>query len=434
MNRIGLLEVIESVKANLFSTIKNMTVESDDFCCAKHFVMFNASIRDEEYCLKIVLTDTKESIRDTVRYTEQLGNNPFSPAQIYAQELMLHPVERASFPIDVILIRKGRKPSVEELRRHFPELTETILAGDYLIHHFSLQDCEMIDNKLCVSLINKATITGKSRVGEEKAEAFKNYLLYLNLVLHDQQGNAQDPGGFDVSNCGLFEAANFQQFLRKEFGKIAEEWFTGFDPERISALLGKIVSSNISPEHLPDRTKTNYLDKTRYKIFDFKRENLIPILDLQTNRFGYTDYDYNPAIDFVYEAVGPFEEGVAVVKHNGKYGAIDAGGKTMIPFHYEELIWDVTYNLFIAVQNHLYGLIDRNGKIIAPLKYEWIGSFVCSLAPFQDAQTHKMGFIDTEGNEAIEAVYEEVTGFESGFAKVRFGNQWRTIDVEGEIM
>lgn len=99
------------------------------------------------------------------------------------------------------------------------------------------------------------------------------------------------------------------------------------------------------------------------------------------NLWGYSDSTKKIIIDTVYQHAEFFQFGKAVVKKGKKFGAIDANGKTIVPFIYMALdaglvsgYW--TANLFGSSR----GIIDSTSKFTVPALYEQIywcgGNFV----------------------------------------------------------
>lgn len=94
-------------------------------------------------------------------------------------------------------------------------------------------------------------------------------------------------------------------------------------------------------------------------------------------KLGFMDRDGNWVIEpqfsryFRSDTEGAFRvfgvTGLAMVQKDGKYGAIDKTGKTVIPFEYEEL-WPVNNGLILYKQDGLYGYMDAETlqTVIAP--------------------------------------------------------------------
>ncbi|MFC4306798.1 WG repeat-containing protein [Cohnella boryungensis] len=122
-------------------------------------------------------------------------------------------------------------------------------------------------------------------------------------------------------------------------------------------------------------------------------------------------------------SLGQSREGVVrVVNASKKMGVLDHSGKEVAPAIYDE-IGDFRDGIAVMKRNKKYGMIDRSGKeIIAPI-YSSLGNFKEGAALF--TKNGKHGFLDKKGNEIIPAQFEDTYGgFSEGMAAVRSGGKW----------
>ena len=113
-----------------------------------------------------------------------------------------------------------------------------------------------------------------------------------------------------------------------------------------------------------------------------------------------------------------FHEGVACVKKDGKWGAIDKSGNVVIPFEFTEL---EAFNDDLAKaqkNNGKYGFIDKQGNIVVPFIYDCVGYFYNGYAMVGNNDTGKYGFIDRQGNLVVPMIYDDVSDFHEGMAAV----------------
>ncbi|AEM69510.1 KWG Leptospira repeat protein [Allomuricauda ruestringensis DSM 13258] len=94
--------------------------------------------------------------------------------------------------------------------------------------------------------------------------------------------------------------------------------------------------------------------------------------------------------------VGPFSEGLAAVRKDGKWGFIDKEGNLAIDFR-EDLVWD---------QN-----ADESRSDVKGIKYPEFKNGLCAIQEIKDEGIPYYGFMDTQGNIVIEPEYLNVTGF-----------------------
>ena len=113
-----------------------------------------------------------------------------------------------------------------------------------------------------------------------------------------------------------------------------------------------------------------------------------------------------------------FHEGIACVKKDGKWGAIDKTGNVVIPFEFTEL---EAFNEGLAKaqkNNGKYGFIDKQGNIVVPFIYDCVGYFYNGYAMVGNNDTGKNGFIDKLGNLVVPMIYDDVSDFHEGMAAV----------------
>ena len=129
-----------------------------------------------------------------------------------------------------------------------------------------------------------------------------------------------------------------------------------------------------------------------------------------------------------YDNIYVFEEGLAGVKLNGKWGFIDKTGKEVIPFKYD-FACAFSGGLAKVRLNGKWGFIDETGREICPCKYAAADIFSEGLA--QVELNGKVGYIDTTGEEVIPLIYDYASEFSAGLASAELHGNWGYIDKQG---
>lgn len=136
----------------------------------------------------------------------------------------------------------------------------------------------------------------------------------------------------------------------------------------------------------------------------------------------------------------------AAVKQNGKWGAINSEGKTIIPIAYDKIALSLSdeeiraadlaseddrADLIEVKQENLRGFYDRSGKKIIPVSYEtrsfWKEGFLAV-----EGRDKKIGFYKKDGTKLTDPIYESVSDFEQGMAIVKSGGKYGYIDKKGK--
>ncbi len=188
-----------------------------------------------------------------------------------------------------------------------------------------------------------------------------------------------------------------------------------------------------------------------------------------------------------------FREGLAAVEINDKWGYIDKTGKIVIEPKYDEAVAfseglalvqlgkkssSIYLQSFTPYEDVLYGYIDRTGKFVIEPKYKGASlSFSESLTVVYDSNSdnplkvidrdnnvvanisragcnvhlgysegllpvklkskggwRKCGFIDREGNVAIEPQFDDALPFSEGLAAIKVNGKWGFIDTTGTMI
>ena len=116
-----------------------------------------------------------------------------------------------------------------------------------------------------------------------------------------------------------------------------------------------------------------------------------------------------------YESIyGGFNDGLARVIKDGKYGFIDKTGKLVIMCE-DYSVSPFSEGLAVAHKNNPnrdennsddWGFIDTTGKVVIPIKYDWVGAFHNGRAVFED--NGKYGLLDKTGKITVSATYDSI--------------------------
>jgi len=152
------------------------------------------------------------------------------------------------------------------------------------------------------------------------------------------------------------------------------------------------------------------------------------------------------ASKLAFDEIRIFNDGLAVVRIDRKYGYIDKTGKIVIPVEYYA-VRPFSEGLAVVCKSisGKYGVIDKTGKVIIPLEYDCIYPFSEGLAAAYKGG--KMGFIDKTNKTVIEFIYDgfdyapETGGgndgiyqFVDGLARVEKGGKCGYIDKTGKVI
>lgn len=140
-----------------------------------------------------------------------------------------------------------------------------------------------------------------------------------------------------------------------------------------------------------------------------------------------------------YKKALPIGNGVGAVSKDGKkWALLDASGKEITKFSYDEILADqkqiiAQSGVIIAGQSGKYVLLDTAGNQLSKTKYEDAKAFNDNT--YAAVRKDKYwSFIDTEGKEVLTGKYEDAESFSYGLAAVKQGGKWGFIDTEGNLV
>lgn len=137
---------------------------------------------------------------------------------------------------------------------------------------------------------------------------------------------------------------------------------------------------------------------------------------------------YKDAED-VYET--GFNEGLAAIRVDGKWGYIDTRGKEVVAPQYEEAL-NFTNGLAAINVNNQWGFIDKSGGVIISPQYEEVGYFSPEGLAYV-VKDGKYGFINKTGNVVTPIRYDGASNFYDGFAVVVEGKKMGLINTAGQV-
>jgi hypothetical protein len=195
-----------------------------------------------------------------------------------------------------------------------------------------------------------------------------------------------------------------------------------------------------------DENRCSYIDKTGeaqiqldFCIFgtDFTEGlALVRIYGLNSSLHGFLDKRGRYGIDPVFKAgtkhyARPFQEGLAAISINGKYGFIDKSGKFVIPPAYlgTHYFAEGLCPVWPAVRT--VGFINKEGRFKIPAKFNDARSFSEGLAAVK-VSSH-WGYIDNTGNYAIRPRFNEASSFSNGLAKIVIDDKYGFTDKKGKV-
>ena len=146
-----------------------------------------------------------------------------------------------------------------------------------------------------------------------------------------------------------------------------------------------------------------------------------------SRRFGVVDTDGQVIVPFVSDVAFSMNYGRGVVRQYDKWGAIDYAGNIYVPLEFDRagrLFSEGLLNVARYYDEVLkWGIVDIYGREIVPLMYEWISQFKNGVARVQYGG--KMGLLSKSGEFVIPPHHNDIVTLDCGVAMFKVGeNRW----------
>lgn len=167
--------------------------------------------------------------------------------------------------------------------------------------------------------------------------------------------------------------------------------------------------------------------------------------------WGYLNLITGESIECQYDDGGIFSNGIVPVQKNGYWGAVDANGKIVVDFIYDEMEGGSLFgegslrfknNLIGVYINDAWGVIDSAGNYILPMTAEYEGRrywisvignnfFALNIVPSGD---HKTIIYRMDGTELLNTDLGRCVGYINGTAFIQGWNAVYGVDQNGNII
>ena len=192
----------------------------------------------------------------------------------------------------------------------------------------------------------------------------------------------------------------------------------------------------------------NFLIPPVFNMVSYYSEGSI-VCENSQGMWSYMGLNGEMAIDNLFSEARPFESGIAIVKIDNRYGAIDKLGNTVIPFEFDHID---TFgrgndsNVTGACKNGKYGVIDRSGNTIIDFEYDYLHSCFNGLITVgfrKNLSQRKLGVITYTGETIIPCIYDNIDcgeeviainiGEKVGYKYYHWG-KWGWADLQGNVV
>lgn len=303
------------------------------------------------------------------------------------------------------------------------------------------------DYKKCVFIVPKGSVERYKSIGRfqyariyESIEYYRTTRLNAsttpsaNSRISAQTYSVSIPDGYNAQSNDFVITEEFTNNINKLNPNYIGSFSEGLSAIQIDGKMGYIDKKGeiCIPLHFNDAGEF--------------REGYARIRKVGSSNLGFIDKTGNMAIPAVFDGGGYvdmfFQEGLAKVLKDGKWGFINTNGNMVFTTMYD-LHTSVFHNgLVLAnteekiygsnMKNRLYGFLGSDGRIVIPMKFDKAGEFHDGLAKV--LENGKWGFINKNGNRIIPPIYELARDFSDGLAAVKKNGKWLFVNKRGDVV
>lgn len=164
--------------------------------------------------------------------------------------------------------------------------------------------------------------------------------------------------------------------------------------------------------------------------------NLYPIT--VDDRWGFIDASGDVVIEPAFDRAWSFTDGLALVQQGDRFGFIHTDGRFAVEPRFRDALFFSEGLAPVQIDDGNWGYIDRQGEFVVeprfqldPATIERDGSHF-EPGPVPTHSNGMYGFREQNGEESIEARFDNAWYFSDGLARARVDEHWGYIDTEGE--
>lgn len=153
------------------------------------------------------------------------------------------------------------------------------------------------------------------------------------------------------------------------------------------------------------------------------------------SKLEYVNAKGETKIAAMYNQADDFKDGLAIIRLNDKYGAIDKSGSYLLQPVYRDGLWNMGKGLVgYCNDKGSCGIMDKGANIIVAAMYDGLGVVSDDMIRF--LKDDKYGYLDAKGNMVLPAMFTTATAFSEGYAWVKQSETGRymNIDKKGQVL
>lgn len=245
-----------------------------------------------------------------------------------------------------------------------------------------------------------------------------------------------------IPKDSIYQLMSNAYYMKGDFEKSHEYLMKAqkLNPSRAS--ITRQLSELYKTYRAPNLKKSN---NPKIEMFETVYEYQNGIAKVKKNgKYGFIDTEYNVVIPIKFDNLGEFSHGLAAAQKGKKWGFIDIEGEYQIAPTFTEVEKFNSKGLAAVMIKYKWGVIDTAGKQIIPIEFD---RYYVSGWNFQElvrvcktkgllGMGQVCGAYDKTGNNVIPLVYDdiELTYDNESFIKVSLNGKWGMVDKKNNLI
>lgn len=160
-------------------------------------------------------------------------------------------------------------------------------------------------------------------------------------------------------------------------------------------------------------------------------KKLAEYLNTNTPKSGENGVDVLASLKMKYDNAWAFDNGLYLIMENNLYGFADKNGITLVQPQYNDTYDDFVGGMIFVWKNGLGGYVNESGEEVIAPQFKRLGYFKNGYTFVSQDIDGKWGVFDINGNQITPLIYDDISSFTDGKAKVKLNGEEFYIDTNG---
>lgn len=189
----------------------------------------------------------------------------------------------------------------------------------------------------------------------------------------------------------------------------------------------RITAASLTEEDMPAEAEDPF--DAYSEVGDFDEDGMAIVK--KDGKYGFADLNGSLSVDCVYDKLLPFDNhGMAMAKKDGLWGWIGRQGERVIDFVYDEAYAFDEDDMAIVKQGSYYGWINRENEVVIPLQFTDVSEFN---GKYAKVRINSWGVIGRNGFYLVQPIYDSINILDD-YIQFKQDGYWGMMSKSGKII